>query len=800
MATSPVPMFDPTGTVRLIQPDQVDAATQAGGMPAVKMIDPEGTPRYVRQDQVDDALANNGKIAPPDQPPAAPQSLLEKELGFVQGLPGMQMATGAMKGIEKTAAGALENVASNLAPQTPVANQPGPAISEAARQTVAAPLARGALATAKWLRQNTDTQGWEKVGDVGQLIGQLVYAPELAEGELAPDANRAWTYAQSLLQDAKRAKWFEDNPRIAQLLHIGLQAVRGGAEMGGQTYVTSGGNVPESEQATEAGAIGGGVGGIATEAGTAALQALGRKAAELMPTVENLGSGDYRVLRSESQNAQGRSMATPLQKEAANIANQPDIRAERVGAFQQMPGNIAQTGLANALNDSEAARMSGPFSVEPPIAQPNVQQVWDHTTPDGRQLNPDQAREELANIRSQWLSEDNDPAMEQQLEQQYGDLKNKLNLNDRFQELAPPTGQGTLSPADARDALDNLKSRWLAEDWGPQQDAQFKQVYNQLQQQVDRNDSYMANRTMTQPFDIQKALANTSSLDDAAGHLDLAARQRLQYLTPDLQRQYQMLDATKTRLQDMFDKAAGAPIEQARILPQIADANSQLEAFFKQDGVRGILPPSEANQALVDLRRANGFKALDNVFNKHLTLQPSTAAAIGQPSMPTGSLANDIEKIRAKYGDVLGPVLGDQGLNHIIQLGQQVNTPAGADAINTLGGQIAASYKRHFLNINGMAGALGTATLYHMGLHAVGLAALPASVAAATATGARKFVIQRMATDPEFGRAVMYAAQQGIPPRVAGAILAARLGFSRKVAPLFSHTAPPTGDTNATSP
>src|ERR1700729_3330544 len=126
MATSPVPMFDPTGTVRLIQPDQVDAATQAGGMPAVKMIDPEGTPRYVRQDQVDDALANNGKIAPPDQPPAAPQSLLEKELGFVQGLPGMQMATGAMKGIEKTAAGALENVASNLAPQTPVANQPGP--------------------------------------------------------------------------------------------------------------------------------------------------------------------------------------------------------------------------------------------------------------------------------------------------------------------------------------------------------------------------------------------------------------------------------------------------------------------------------------------------------------------------------------------------------------------------------------------------------------------------------------------------------------------------------------------------
>jgi hypothetical protein len=799
MATSPVPMFDPTGTVRMIQPDQVDAATQAGGMPAVRMIDPEGTPRYVRQDQVDDALANNGKIAPPPPPPGPPPSLLERELGFVQNLPGIQMATGAMKGIEKTAAGALENVAGNLAPQTPVANQPGPAISEAARQTVAAPVSRGLLATAKWLRQNTDTQGWEKVGDVGQLIAQLVYAPELAEGELAPDASRAFTYAQSLLQDAKRAKWFEENPAIAKLLHIGLQTARGSAEMGGQTYVTSGGNAPETKTALESGAIGGGAGGLVTEAGGAALRALGRQATELMPSIENLGSGDYRVLRSEAEGPQGQSIATPLQKEAANIASQPGIRAERVAALQQMPGSIARTGLENALTESEAARMTGPFSSEPPIAQPNVANAWDHTTPDGRSLNPDEAREELANIRSQWLSEDNDPAIEQQLEQQYGDLKNKLNLHDRFQETAPPTGPGTLSPADARDALDNLKTRWLAEDWGPQQDAQFKQVYNQLQQQVDRHDSYMMNRTMTQPFDIKNALANTNSLDDAAGHLDLAARQRLQYLTPDLQRQYQMLNASRTRLQDAFDKAAGTPLEQARILPQIADANKQLESFFQQDGVRGVLPPSEAQQALVDLRRANGFKALDNAFNRHLSLQPSTAAAIGQPSVPTGSLANDIEKIKNQYGDVLDPVLGNDGLNHAIKLGQQVNTPEGADAVTSLIGHIGAAYKRHFINIGGLVGAAGIGTLYHI-MGDLGLGAAPAALAASSAAGARKYVIQRLATDPEFNRAVRYSVQQGIPPRVAGAILAARLGLSRLVAPLITRTAPATGDANATSP
>jgi len=789
-------MFDPTGTVRMIQPDQVDAASQAGGVPAVRMMDPEGTPRYVRQDQVDDALAHNGKIMP-DTPAGPPQSLLEKELATVQNLPGMQLASGAMKGIEKTAAGALENIAGNLAPQTPVANQPGSAISESARQTVAAPVSRGVLATAKWLRQNTDTHGWEKVGDVGQLIGQLVYAPELAEGEMAPDASRAFSYAQSLLQDAKRAKWLEDNPTIAKLLHIGLQTVRGAGEMGGQTYVTSGGNAPESEEAMKSGAIGGAAGGVLTEGVTAGMKALGRKAEELMPSIENLGSGDYRVLRSEARDAQGRSTATPLQEEAANVANMPGVRAERVAALQQMPGSIAQRGLANALTESEAARMTGPFSVEPPIAQPNVASAWDHTTPDGRSLTPDQAREEMANVRSQWLSE-SDPAMEQQLEQQYGDLKSKLNLHDRFQETAPPSGAGTLSPADARDALENVKTRWLAEDWGPQQDAQFKQVYNQLQQQVDRHDSYMMNRTMTQPFDIKGALANTTSLDDAAHHLDLAARQRLQYLTPDLQREYQMLNATRTRLQDRFDKAAGTPLEQARIVPQIASVNSQLENFFKQDGVRGVLPPSEANQALIDLRRANGFKALDNAFNRHLDLRPQTAAAIGQPSLPTGSLANDIEKIKDQYGDVLDPVLGDQGLNHAIQLGQQVNTPKGADAVTTLVGHIAAAYKRHFINIGGLVGAAGVGTLYHL-MGDIGLGAAPAALAASSAAGARKYVIQKMATDPAFGRAVMYSAQRGIPPRVAGAMLAARLGVSRLVAPLITRTAPATGDANAPS-
>ncbi len=63
MATQPaVPMFGPDGQVHLIPPDQVDAASHAGGQRAVKMADPHGTARWVRQSDVPAATQAGGKL------------------------------------------------------------------------------------------------------------------------------------------------------------------------------------------------------------------------------------------------------------------------------------------------------------------------------------------------------------------------------------------------------------------------------------------------------------------------------------------------------------------------------------------------------------------------------------------------------------------------------------------------------------------------------------------------------------------------------------------------------------------
>lgn len=62
-----VPIFDPTGKVRMIPPDQVDAALAAGGKRAVKMADPKGVHRWVQEDQVAQALQAGGQKVD-DQP------------------------------------------------------------------------------------------------------------------------------------------------------------------------------------------------------------------------------------------------------------------------------------------------------------------------------------------------------------------------------------------------------------------------------------------------------------------------------------------------------------------------------------------------------------------------------------------------------------------------------------------------------------------------------------------------------------------------------------------------------------
>jgi hypothetical protein len=62
-------MFAPDGTVKVVPDNQVQAALQAGGKPAVRMLSPKGEPKFVPADMVDTATKAGGIPLPGVQPP-----------------------------------------------------------------------------------------------------------------------------------------------------------------------------------------------------------------------------------------------------------------------------------------------------------------------------------------------------------------------------------------------------------------------------------------------------------------------------------------------------------------------------------------------------------------------------------------------------------------------------------------------------------------------------------------------------------------------------------------------------------
>jgi hypothetical protein len=64
MSASPIPIFDPQGTLRDVPSDQLVAAVKAGGMPAVKFIAPDKSIRFVPASRIQEAAAAGGTIQP----------------------------------------------------------------------------------------------------------------------------------------------------------------------------------------------------------------------------------------------------------------------------------------------------------------------------------------------------------------------------------------------------------------------------------------------------------------------------------------------------------------------------------------------------------------------------------------------------------------------------------------------------------------------------------------------------------------------------------------------------------------
>lgn len=260
---------------------KVDALRWGGGY---SFADVDEADRYKKDNQADRNPATHATALDPNNPSlseswraikAIPHQMRKDLLSGTTGNP----VVGVMKGGEKTVGGLLNILADNRQQaledeakyqQKFLATREGKKVLAAGGKPspspspVDDPVIKYTRKAADWLNSNTEDNGfWEHAGDFGENIAELM-SPE-ALGSLAKTAEavktgEAVTAGEKFADASKMAKLLKQYPRLASLVGIGLSAAaKGAAEVGGQTYVKTGGDTDAATQAAELGAAGGAI-------------------------------------------------------------------------------------------------------------------------------------------------------------------------------------------------------------------------------------------------------------------------------------------------------------------------------------------------------------------------------------------------------------------------------------------------------------------------------------------------------------------------------------------------------------
>lgn len=517
-------------------------------------------------------------------------------------------------------------------------------------------------------------------------------------------------------------KALKNSPNAAKVI---LNMIEHGIT-GGTQATLQGGDLSEigKQAAVAAGSAG------LLDAPQAAMEARGDLAERVAPTTRDLGGGPFTQLANEFKGPEGQPMASESAQRATSYADEPGLQYQREAVNKQLHINLAKMGVENALNDAnEAAKTS---TVAPAIQR--TAQGWRYIPPDGStSMTADETRATMKELRDRWLENEWSPDQEQQIKEAYNDMQDQLARHDALNSQPPPAGaQGPTGP-----------------DTGYQVKAQpFEQ------------------------HDIKSIVDNTDDYGDAAAHLRQIASQQFSQIAPELRQQYVALDAKRAQLQDDFKAAQddNEPNKREEIMRHLDDANQQLEDLFTKAG-ETMGSPEAVKTPFKLLRLSNGFDKLQNMMDRHFTFTTDTASDINRPRVAKGlsSLTQHVEQVKSQYGDVLNPVIGDQGLNHIIEMGDLLKREGGTGkaAPTTLSGNMKQILREHFSGRAGLAGATeGGALLYlsHLAGHLVGgpLTAL------GVLGGAAKYRMMRraLATDPAFAADAMSKARELMHPDV----------------------------------
>lgn len=673
----------------------------------------------------------------------------------------------------------------------------------------------------EWSKPKTDQ---EREGFLAGNLGQI-----FAGGGPFEDLLQSLPMAERLGEVVKTVKAMGGDTVMGRLLRVGMSAVsdasstaaRGAAEVGGQTYAQTGGDVRAATQAAIPAAAGGfilaGIPGAGRQAGReladwaeaqrAGTQVIAGVPFETRPGTQIRPGQPQLLLRNLTEVTQdpasqavdaasgniGRTAAARSIK-AANDARAPE--AAIIPPSRQLPGTAGYTVQGTPAVETvtqpsqEGSRIYG---LTREVPNPNYTPVG--TEPRGTPTDAELRRQAVETQAVPTRSITGEPTV----------------TVPNWQEI-PPTGGGDVTRggggpviltadgqgstiARARQQLSQyeriLSDPAQVQEMGPQEAARIQQAHADLNEQIRRYDDFAASQPHFAPIDPNDVVANTDSLGDAATHLKAQGGQF--WTTADETARAAGDSETWTGLRNeeknikarMNSTTPSARWDDLRA--ELADVHQRQFAFM--DRYRTSFSPQEweyHRQLYQDGAVLDDLHSLiESKFNG-ITQAEAARRGLQRVFEPTKNFTNELENFysggyrgSATNRDVLERTIGQPHMDDLKQLGQLWTNSERMEASNKLINSIGVAIRRHYLGLRGLlmeapAGfALGAYAAGHLGGGIIPMMGAPA--VGGTITGTRRYLMDRLATDPDFMRRFVYAVQNNVSPRTGGAVLAARL-------------------------
>lgn len=386
-----------------------------------------------------------------------------------------------------------------------------------------------------------------------------------------------------------------------------------------------------------------------------------------------------------------------------------------------------------------------------------------------------------------------------------------------------PTGQQLTGPpavifTDSGDGLSVMRARSelaryerilsdsdLVAEIGPRDTQQIESARQDLAEQLRRYDDYAASQPHFPQPDILDAVRNTGSIGEGGQQLtdyygqfwqkaNQAAEEAGDRTFTDLREEEKNIRARLNKSTARYDELK-AELK--------ANQQAQFDFFNKY---RTTVSPQEWETFRKGYQDGIVLKNLDDFIQRKFggITRAKEARGVGQRIFQPGENWN--QELEDFYNDgfrdsetnraVLERTIGQEHMDNLDRMGILFNSAERMEQTASLRDSIGMSIRRHYSGIRsvfaeathmgGMAGGagagfiLGTHVAGHVGAGIGGMIGGPAGYITApwisgTITGTRRYVVDKLASDPDFLRRFAYAVQNRLPPRQAGPLLAARL-------------------------